>query len=198
MSSFFGIASRMKLIFRWSLMRNAQKENLAEHSGDVAMIVHALALIGNKRLSKNYRAEKLAVVGLYHDISEIVTGDLPTPVKYANNEIQTEYKKLEFYANERIIKTLPQDLQKEYRPILEALDLTEEEKKLLKGADKMAAYIKCIQEENMGNVEFTDAKNMTKKSLDELNLPEITIFLETFLEGYSKTLDELFEKEAGQ
>ncbi len=193
--NFFATISRMKYIERWALMRNSRQENLSEHSLEVAMIAHALCVIGNVRYDKDLNAEKAALVGLYHDSSEIITGDMPTPVKYYNSDIKEAYKQVETIAEYKLIEKLPQDLQPAYMDIYKT-DNTPDDKymrRLVKAADKLSAYIKCIEEENSGNKEFSTAKKSIEENLNKLKaeLPEVKDFIEEFLPAYGKTLDEL-------
>ena len=193
--NFFATISRMKYIERWALMRNSRQENLSEHSLEVAMIAHALCVIGNVRYDKDLNAEKAALVGLYHDSSEIITGDMPTPVKYYNSDIKEAYKQVETIAEYKLIEKLPQDLQPAYMDIYKT-DNTPDDKymrRLVKAADKLSAYIKCIEEENSGNKEFSTAKKSIEETLNKLKteLPEVKDFIEEFLPAYGKTLDEL-------
>lgn len=190
---FFATVSRMKYIHRWALMRNARLENLSEHSLEVAMITHALCSIGTLRYGKQLNAEKATLMALYHDCAEIVTGDLPTPVKYFSSEIQEAYHNVEEISQRRLLNQLPEDLQTIYEPILTMED--EELKKYVKAADKLSAYIKCIEEEKSGNTEFQSAAVSTKKILEQLceELPEVKDFMEEFLPSYGNTLDELLE-----
>lgn len=169
-------------------MRNSKDENLSEHSLEVAMIAHALCEIKNKKLGANIDSNKAAVLGLYHDVSEILTGDLPTPVKYHNPEIYESYKKVEFFAIKKILNMLPNYLQDEYRQIL--LPQDEELCLIVKIADKISALIKCIEEENIGNNEFKNAKKRLLSWLKSLDKPEVNIFLEEFLPSYELSLDE--------
>lgn len=190
-SHFFAIISRMKYIERWALMRNSQEESISEHSLEVGMLAHALAVISNKRLKNNLNAERAALIGLYHDSTEIITGDMPTPVKYYNQEIQTAYKDIEETAARHLLNMLPEDLKESY----ETLFLPKEEDaylwRLVKAADKLSALIKCIQEENAGNREFIHAKESLTENLAHMKLKEVDIFMEEFLPSYYKTLDEL-------
>jgi len=196
-STFFAAISRMKYIERWALMRSSRAENLSEHSLEVSMIAHVLCLIGNVRYGKNYNADRAAVIGLYHDATEIISGDMPTPVKYYNEKIRESYKELENIAEYKLLNRLPDDLREEYRDILlTPKNASEEEaalRRLVKAADKLSAYIKCIEEENAGNKEFATAKVTLKKALDKYaaELPEVRDFIEDFLPSYGKTLDEL-------
>ncbi len=191
-SSFFAMMARMKYIERWSLMRNSNKENISEHSMEVSMLSHGLAIIGNERCGKDYDVEKAALYGLYHDATEIITGDMPTPVKYFNEEIQHAYKQVESVASEKLLDMLPGYMRKYYEPLLFPAEVGQNELyKLIKAADKLSAFIKCIEEEKAGNHEFSTARQTTFDSLRKMNLPEVEIFIRDFLPAYSKTLDEL-------
>lgn len=188
---FFAMISRLRWIDRWALMRNSSNENLAEHSLEVGMLAHALCVIGNKRLGKKLNAEYAALLGMYHDVSEILTGDMPTPVKYFNREIRHAYKDIEKDAYLQLLQLLPDDLQEEYRQILLPDDDYAQEMRMVKGADKLSAYIKCIQERQAGNREFSRAEQATLEALHAMQLEEVEIFLEEFTAPYEKTLDEL-------
>ncbi len=188
---FFAMISRLKWIDRWALMRNSANENLSEHSLDVAMLSHALCVIGNERLGKNLNAEHAAILGMFHDVSEILTGDMPTPVKYFNKEIRAAYKDVEKDANLRLLTLLPDDLRAQYQDILLPGTEWEAEKRIVKGADKLSAYIKCIQERAAGNREFEQAEKSTLEALHDLNVEEVEIFLQEFLPAYEMTLDEI-------
>ena len=190
-SDFFAMISRMKYIKRWSLMKNSSPENISEHSLEVSMLAHCLAVISNKRLGNNINEQKVALIGLYHDSTEIITGDLPTPVKYFNKAIQGSYKEIEKQAANRLLNMLPDDLMDEYRDLFFPKEEDEYLWKLVKAADKLSALIKCIQEENAGNTEFVSAKKSTLKILKNLGMEEVDIFLDEFLPSYTKTLDEL-------
>ena len=189
MSNFFALMARMKYIERWGLMRSVKKENIQEHSLQTAMIAHALATIGNRLYGKNYDADSVAVKAMYHEASEIITGDLPTPVKYYNDDIKKAYKYIESVAVERICELLPEELQEDYRPIL--LPQNAEEKKLIKCADRLCAYLKCVEEVNGGNSEFADALASIKKDIDACDAPEVKYFTENFISAFSLTLDKL-------
>ena len=195
--NFFALISRMKYIDRWALMRNTREENLCEHSMEVAIIAHALCTIGNVRYGKNLDADKAALIGLYHDASEIITGDMPTPVKYFNADLKHAYKEVEKVAEDKLLEKLPEDLRPAYEGIFKSED-TEEEKymrKLVKAADKLSALIKCIGETNAGNSEFKTAKESTEKSVRSMyqEFPEVLDFVNEFLSPYGSTLDELTE-----
>lgn len=187
-SKFFAFISRMKFINRWSLMRNTSYESLSVHSHEVATVAHALCLIGNRRLGKSYNAEKAAVFALYHDAAEIITGDMPTPVKYNNPEIKNAYKDVEKQANERLVEMLPDDLKADYNEIL---NYDKAYKTIIKAADKISAVIKCEEELKMGNLEFKNAKETLLCALKNLNCEEADIFMAEFFGAYSLTLDEL-------
>ncbi len=186
-SNFYALLSRMKNIYRWNLMRNTRRESLSEHSFEVALIAHALAVIGNKRLGKNLNADRCASAALFHDTSEILTGDMPTPVKYYNPEIKEAYKKVESVAEEKLLSMLPNDIKEEIAPLYSPED---DIKKIIKAADRISALIKCIEETAMGNKEFSAAKQSILDSIKEMKLTEADIFIEEFLESYSLTLDE--------
>ena len=184
---FYAMMSRMKNIYRWGLMRNTRRENLSEHSLETAQIAHALAIINNKRLGGNADPQKAAVAAVYHDSTEIITGDMPPPIKYYNSEIKSAYKQIENVACEQLLNLLPEDLRADYEPFYYPDDET---KRIIKAADKISALIKCTEELNMGNREFSAALNSTRKSIEEMNLPEADIFMEEFMESFSLTLDE--------
>ena len=191
--SFFALLSRMKYIDRWALMRNAREENLSEHCLEVAILSHALATIGNLRLKKKLSPEKLALRALYHDASEILTGDMPTPVKYGKEALRAAYKEVEKEAEERLLLALPEDMQGAYRELffLAEEENTAYENRLLKAADKLSALIKCREEIRAGNQEFSTALQSTERAIEKLatELPELRIFMEEFLSAYGKTLD---------
>ncbi len=193
--NFFATISRMKYIDRWALMRNSRNETLSEHSLEVAMIAHALAVIGNVRYDRNLDENSAALIGLYHDSSEIITGDMPTPVKYYNPEIKEAYKEVEKIAEYKLLQKLPSDLRPAFEKIYKTDNSAEDHylRRLVKAADKISAYIKCIEEEKAGNTEFKTAKESIGKSLDKLSeeLPEVKDFVNEFLPPYGKTLDEL-------
>lgn len=189
-SSFFAMVNRMKLIDRWALMRNTAKENIAEHSHSVAVIAHALALIGNKKFGKSYDASRAALLALYHDTTEVITGDMPTPVKYYNDDIKNVYKDIEHIAGERLLDMLPEDFRDDYRPFFDAEESDKELWALVKAADKISALIKCIEEHRMGNLEFEIALKAQEEKINSIDLPEVKYFSELFLPAYYLTLDE--------
>ena len=190
-SSFFAFASRIKYINRWALMRNTTYETLSQHSYEVATLAHALAIIGNRRLGKQYDAARAALLGLYHDTPEIITGDMPTPVKDHSGEMREAFAKVEQYAGERLLSMLPDDLRPDYEPLLTENGTETDLCRLVKAADKLSAYIKCIEERKAGNAEFSEAEKATKKALENLDCPELQIFLSDFLPAYSLPLDKL-------
>lgn len=189
-SGFFAMLFRMKYINRWGLMRNTRTESLSEHSLDTAVIAHALGILRNKRFGGSVDAGRLAALAMYHDAGEIITGDLPTPVKYHDEQIRRAYKQVEAEASWRLLSLLPQDLREEYQAVLLPQSGDEELWRLIKAADKLSALIKCIEEERAGNQEFTQAKLAQIKALDEMRLPEADAFRAEFLGAFYKTLDE--------
>ena len=188
--NFFAMVNRMKLIDRWALMQNTTKENIAEHSHSVAVIAHALAVIGNRYYGKAYNAERAAVLALYHDTTEVITGDMPTPVKYYNEKIKNVYKEIEHTAGERLLAMLPEELKGEYTPFFEQQPEDADLWQLVKAADKLSALIKCIEETRMGNREFDIALHAQEETIAAMQLPEAQYFNEHFLKPYYLTLDE--------
>ena len=188
-SHFFAYLARMRFIQRWALMRNTSPENVQEHSHQVAVLAHALAVIRNEKFGGQVDAGAVAVAALYHDATEILTGDMPTPIKYYNPEIRGAYKAVEAVAGDKLLSLLPPEFQATYRPILQPQDETVEQ--LVKAADKLSAYIKCLEELKAGNTEFKQAAEQTRYALDDMELPELDYFLENFLPSFKLTLDEL-------
>ena len=188
-SHFFAYISRMRFIQRWALMRNTAPENVQEHSHQVAVLAHALAVIRNEKFGGAVDPGQVAVAALYHDASEILTGDMPTPIKYDNPAIQHAYKEVEAVAEKKLLHMLPQELQSVYAPNLTPTDPDVE--RLVKAADKLSAYIKCVEELKAGNTEFREAAAQTRKALEGYGLPEVAYFLDTFIDSFSLTLDEL-------
>lgn len=189
--NFFAYMARMKLIRRWGLMNSLLGENVAEHSAQVAQLAHALALIKNKKFGGKLNVDRIATIALYHETSEVLTGDLPTPIKYYNAEINSSYKDIEKKANESLISMLPEEFREDYRSLIE-IDPTSYEYMLVKAADKIAAYIKCIEETRLGNKEFTKAKQTLKREIDSYRkYEEVDWFCTTYLDSFSLTLDEL-------
>lgn len=193
--NFFATLSRMKYIERWALMRNARTETLSEHTLDVAMIAHALCVIGNVRYGRSLDADRAALIGLYHDASEIITGDMPTPVKYYNRDIRDAYREVEHVAEMRLLEQLPEDIRGVYAEIFDGTGAEEDKymRRLVKAADKLSALIKCMEESGAGNGEFRSAQISTEKSVQKMaeELPEVRVFLDEFLPPYGSTLDEL-------
>lgn len=190
-SSFYAMLFRMKYINRWGLMRNTRWENLSEHSLETAMLAHILAVIGNRRLGKRYDLEQIVLHALYHDCAEILTGDLPTPVKYDNPALRGSYQELELAACRRLAGLLPADLREDVAPYLSGAGLDQASKKLVKAADRLSALIKCIEEEKAGNREFVRAKESTMEALLAMEMGEVSVFLAEFLPAFALTLDEL-------
>lgn len=184
---FYAMMSRMKNIYRWGLMRNTRNENLSEHSLEVAMVAHSLAIIKNKRLGGNVDANRVATAALFHDTSEIITGDMPTPIKYYNSDIKKAYKQIEKISEERLIGMLPEDMRDEFYSLYNP---DEQEQRIIKAADKISALIKCIEELSTGNREFEVAEKTIRQAISDLKLPEADIFMEEFMESFSLSLDE--------
>ncbi len=191
MHHFFAYLSKLKYILRWGLKRNVENENVKEHSFDVAMIAHALALIRNRYYEGNLDANEIAVTALFHDASEVLTGDLPGPIKYFNPSIAEAYKAVEDAAVIKLLTMLPEPLQKDYSRLLDTKHIPADVRKLLKAADVLSAYIKCIQEVDSNNHEFQVAKLRVEGILDKYDMPEVLFFMEKFLPSYRLTLDEL-------
>ena len=190
MNHFFAYLNRMKYIDRWGLMYNTRTENDMEHSMQVVFLAHALAAIANRRLDGNVDEGKVALIAAYHDISEVLTGDLATPVKYDNPSIRDSFHAVEDVANEKLLSELPEDLREDFASYVQP-DPDSREYRIVKAADKLSAYIKCLEELQYGNSEFRNAKESIRKQLTELGLPELDIFMEEFAPGFEKTLDEL-------
>ena len=190
-NGFFAMVSRMKYINRWALMRNEHSENLSEHSFEVAVIAHALAVIKNKRFGSDINGERAALMGLFHDAPETLTGDMPTPVKYYSEEVRNAYKTVEENACKSLIEMLPEDFRSEFAPLLIPQKEDDELWKLVKAADKISALIKCLEERKAGNSEFVKAGEGIKESIEKLDMPEAKVFIEEFLPAFELTLDEL-------
>lgn len=191
MSYFFAHLSRMKLINRWPLMRNVRTENISEHSLQVAFVAHALACIKNRKFNGQLNPERITLLAMYHDASEVITGDLPTPIKYHNPQIANEYKKIEKYAQQKLIAMLPKELQQDFQPILDDEYHTEEERAIVKQADALCAYLKCLEELSAGNTEFNLVKMRLEKTLSERYSDEMRYFIEVFVPGFSLSLDQI-------
>lgn len=186
---FFALISRMRYIGRWGLMRNTFDENIQEHSHMVAVLAHALAMIQRDILHEPADPDRCAAAALFHDASEILTGDLPTPIKYYNPAIKAAYKQIEAVSCEKLLALLPQELQAGYRPLL--LEEDEQVARIVKAADKLSAYIKCVEELKAGNAEFEAAERQTRQALEQMRLPCLDYFMQHFLESFRLTLDEL-------
>lgn len=195
-NNFFALISRMRYITRWSLMRNSVPENVQEHSHMTAVIAHALGLIRREVFHRDCDANELAAIALYHDASEIFTGDLPTPIKYHGRDIRAAYGEVEDIAVKKLLSTLPAGLQSEYRSLFTA-ERDTERYELVKAADKLSAYIKCIEERKAGNLEFLSAEASTREKLLKSPLPEVGYFMEHFIPAFESNLDELGMMEEG-
>ena len=189
MSSFFAYLSRLKLISRWSLMRNTQPENDAEHSLQVAMIAHAIAVLGRDRYGRSVDPEHVLSLAVYHDATEVMTGDLPTPVKYYSDELRGAYRRLEELSADRLLSLLPGDMRPSFAPYLK--QAPGYEKDVVRAADKISAYIKCLEEQRAGNHEFDYAADNIRRALDAVDYPEVKDFMAEFLPAFRMTLDEL-------
>ncbi len=187
---FYAHLDRMKYIKRWQLMRSTREENIMEHSQEVTMIAHALVTIHNKVFGGNADVLKTVLCALYHETGETMTGDLPTPIKYYNSEIHGAYKELEEKACRKIVATLPEELQDEFAPYVLA-DETSTEYRLVKAADRLSAYIKCLEELRSGNKEFAKAKKSIENDLHKRKIPEVEYFFEHFIDSFSLSLDDL-------
>ena len=191
MYHFFALLSRMKNIDRWGLMRNTRRENLCEHSFETAVIAHALAVLRNTRFGGHVNADRAASLALFHDATEIFTGDLPTPVKYYNPKIRDAYREVEEVAQEKLLSFLPESLRGIYAPLLGRTEDSDRELlPLVHAADKLSALIKCVEEQRLGNREFSSAETALRRAVAEMRLPEADCFLEEFFPSYSLTLDE--------
>lgn len=188
---FFAFISRMKYINRWGLMRNTFNENIQEHSLQVAIVAHALATIKNQVFGGDADAERAAVLAMFHDCNETITGDMPTPVKYYNPEINEAYKKVEHLSKNKLVSMLPNELKDTYSKILFAQEGDKELWRLVKAADRISAYIKCLEEKNAGNSEFKKAGEAILKTIKALDMPEVRYFLENFIPSFTLSLDEL-------
>lgn len=190
MNHFFAMHSRMKYINRWALMRNVRQENISEHSNDVAVIAHALAVIKNTRFDGNLNPDRAAFLGLYHDMTEIITGDMPTPVKYHSEDMRREFQKIEDNAASRLLNMLPEDMRAYYDDAFFPKKDDEYLWKIVKAADKLSALIKCIEELTAGNNEFKQAMQSTRQAVENMNMPEVNYFLDEFLPSFYLSLDE--------
>ena len=190
-NTFLPLIFRMKHIRRWGLMHNTQNEDLLQHTAECAFIVHYLAIIGNRCFGKKYDVDKLTVCALFHDTTEVFTGDLPTPVKYFNKDMRNVYGQIEHAASEKLKDNLPPDLRSDYAVYLDENNLSDDERKLIKIADKLCAYIKCVSELNAGNKEFQSAFAAIQKQIENFESEELKYFLDNCLAAFSLSLDEL-------
>ncbi|PKF51026.1 5'-deoxynucleotidase [Enterovibrio nigricans] len=193
-SHFFAYLARMKLIYRWPLMRNVSNENISEHSLQVAFVAHALALIENKKFGGKYSPERVALLAMFHDCSEVLTGDLPTPIKYFNPAIADEYKKIEQIAEDKLVSMLPEEFRDDYRPLIDSDSIDPDDYQLVKQADAICAYLKCLEELSAGNHEFAKAKRRLVTTMEERASDATTYFMETFAKSFSLTLDEISDE----
>ena len=186
---FFAYVSRLRYIRRWGLMRSVMPENDAEHSLQVAMIAHAIAVMGRDRYGRHVNPEHVLALGVYHDVSEVITGDMPTPVKYQTEELRRSYKDVERMANERLLSMLPEELRAAYVPYLSVPE--DYDRQVVKAADSISAYLKCLEEKRAGNREFDAAGESLRSSLAEIALPEVQDFIREFIPSFELSLDEL-------
>ncbi len=191
MSHFFAYLARMKFIRRWGLMRNTKTENIQEHSLQVAMIAHGLAVIRNERFGGDVDPARVALLGVYHDAEEVITGDLPTPIKYFNPKIKDAFAELGLVAQDRLLMMLPEFMRPSYEELFRDSGQVAGERELVKAADKICAYLKCLEEAKAGNMEFSRAEQQVWRSLFQMNLPEVSYFMETFIPSFRLTIDEL-------
>jgi 5'-deoxynucleotidase len=191
MSHLFAYLARMRFIGRWGLMHSTRPENIQEHSLRVAMIAHALAVVRNRLFAGSVVPERLAVLGLYHDAAEVLTGDLPRPVKYFNPEIETSYRRIETVAREKLLGMVPDALRADYAALLRPEAASDVEQALVKAADKLCAYMKCLEEVTAGNREFAEAEKTLRQTIEAIDLPEVRYFVATFVPSFRLTLDEL-------
>jgi 5'-deoxynucleotidase len=191
MSHFFAYLSRMRFIRRWGLMHSTQAENIQEHSLRVAMIAHALAITRNRLFGGAVSPERVAVLGMYHDAGEVLTGDLPRPVKYFNPEIEASYRRIETVARDKLLGMVPDPLRGDYRGLLHQTSATADEQALVTAADKLCAYMKCLEEVTAGNREFGQAEQTLRHTIEAIDLPEVRYFVATFVPSFRLTLDDL-------
>jgi len=190
-SHFFAHLSRLKLINRWPLMRNVRTENVSEHSLQVAFVAHALAVIKNRKFGGQLNVERIALMAMYHDASEVLTGDMPTPTKYYNPQITVEYKKIEKIAQQKLVAMLTPELQADFQPFIDDSYYDEDTRKLIKQADVLCAYLKTIEELSAGNNEFKLAKQRLEKTLSIYQSPEMNYFMQVFVPSFQLSLDEI-------
>ncbi len=193
-SHFFAYMYRLRYIERWSLMRNVVKENVAEHSFHVALLTHLLCTVGNVRFGRTLNTEKAVTMALFHDTTEVFTGDIPTPVKHHNKDILSSFREIENIAAGRLLNMVPDELKASYRPLIEGKQEQTELRRYIKAADLLDAYLKCVTELSAGNHEFSVAKKQIEQQMGKLNMPEVDYFLQHMAPSFNKTLDELSEE----
>lgn len=186
-SKYYAMLFRMKYINRWALMRNLRPETLSEHTLETAFIAHCLAIIAKRRFNEDVNPDTVAVAAMFHDTAEVITGDLPTPVKYYNDEIKSAYKSIEAAAGNKLLELIPEDLRDDFLPCHYPDEITE---KYVKAADKFSALIKCREEISLGNKEFEKAAKSSEKAIKALNLPAADVFLKEFVPAFAEGLDE--------
>ncbi len=191
MSHFFSYMARMKHIKRWGLMRNTREENIQEHSLQAAMIAHALAVIKNRLFSGSVDTQRVMALAVYHEAGEVITGDLATPIKYFSPEIKTAYKEIESIAEQKLVSMLPKAVRDDFEALILHREQDAEAYALVKAADKICAYLKCVEELSAGNTEFTKAKKTIEKAISRMDRPEVKYFMATFVPSFSLTLDEM-------
>jgi 5'-deoxynucleotidase len=197
-SKFYAYLSRLRWIKRWGLMRNAEPENVIEHSWEVAVIAHALALIRNQYFFGNVDANAIATAALYHDVSEVLTGDLPTPIKYFSTSLTTAYRQIEVIACEELISLLPQPLQASYKSLLSDEQQPESHHQIIKAADTLSAYLKCLSELRAGNLEFSVTAGRLERQLNASSLPEVGYFMQSFVPACSIPIDDILTSRPAQ
>lgn len=190
-SHFYAYISKLRWLQRWGMKRNVIHENVMEHSWEVATVAHVLALVKNRYFGGDVDVNAVVVAALYHDCSEVITGDMPSPIKYHSPEITRAYKAIELQADHELLNLLPPDLREDFRPVLVATDVPAEYQAIIKAADTICAYLKCKAEVQAGNTEFHKAEEDVRRRLDRIEAPEVQYFLETFAPSYGLTLDEL-------
>lgn len=191
MYHFFSYMAKMKHIKRWGLMRNTRDENIQEHSLQTAMTAHALALIKNRLFGGNVNAERVMAIAVFHEAGEVITGDLATPIKYFNPEIKSAYKQIERVAEHKLTAMLPEELKGDYESLILGREDDAEVYAIVKAADKICAYLKCLEELSAGNKEFEKAQKTIASAIDNLDMPEVKYFMQTFVPSFELTLDEL-------
>ncbi|MCL1126351.1 5'-deoxynucleotidase [Shewanella surugensis] len=191
MSHLFAHLARMKLIQRWPLMYNVRSENVQEHSLQVAMVAHVLAIISNKKFNGHFNPEHAATLAMFHDASEVITGDLPTPVKYFNKDIEAEYKKIEAIAEHRLLDMVPEEFKQDYQALLCSEYRDDEYTPLIKAADRLCAYLKCLEEQRAGNSEFDSAKKRLETTLARHSTPAVQYFIDYFIPSFTLDFDEI-------